>query len=114
MRDLPGCYVYYSSYEATLLYFSPNRNDASLSHYLTAGSAAGLGYWTYAYPFDTIKTKVQSGQTYSQVFKSIASNVSVLFRGFPIVVMRSIPVNAVSFMIYESTQKILKKSPYLN
>lgn len=109
MRDLPGCYVYYCSYEGTLLYFSPDRHDASISHYLAAGSAAGLGYWTYAYPFDTIKTKVQSGQTYSQVFKSISSNVSMLFRGYPVVVVRSIPVNAVNFMVYESVQKILKQ-----
>lgn len=62
LRDVPGCYVYYAAYEATLLYFSAQREKAKPIDYLMAGSVAGISYWTYACPFDVIKTKIQSSQ----------------------------------------------------
>lgn len=73
---------------------------------------AGFSYWAYAYPFDSIKTKIQSGQTYSQVFDRNTFKVLNLYRGLTVVLVRSIPVNAISFMVYESTQKLLKQSKY--
>ena len=66
--------------------------------YLAAGSTAGISYWTYACPFDYIKTKIQSGIPYSQIFHNL--KFRQLYRGYSVVLMRSIPVNAVSFMIY--------------
>lgn len=69
-----------------------------MHHYLAAGSTAGISYWTYACPFDYVKTKIQSGIPYSEIFSNL--KLSHLYRGYSVVLLRSVPVNSVSFMVY--------------
>lgn len=73
------------------------RKNANYSDYLMAGSIAGLSYWTIAYPFDVIKTKLQMGETVNDVFKNLRSTA---YRGFRVIALRSVIVNGFSFATF--------------
>ena len=65
MRQTIGSAIYYASYQNAVRqlckYQGNTRKNANYSDYLMAGSIAGLSFWTIAYPFDVIKTKLQMG-----------------------------------------------------
>lgn len=65
LRETIGSAFYYGSYENAVRqickYKGVPRRFADYSDYLLAGSIAGLSYWVMVYPFDVIKTKIQTG-----------------------------------------------------
>ena len=109
LRD-SGYGAYFAAYEATLMYFPPstppNEHDHSdltteadttfISHswstLLLAGGVAGIAGWLVTFPFDVVKTRVQSTpanapnnpyrSTWSTIVASCrAEGVGVFFRG---------------------------------
>ncbi|KAK7685802.1 hypothetical protein QCA50_011148 [Cerrena zonata] len=128
LRDV-GYGAYFAAYEATLMYFpsrkpSPHDHSSLMSEadstiashswpaLLTAGGLAGIAGWLGTFPFDVIKTRIQSTlgsgsenpyrNTWSTVVHSYRQEgFGVFFRGLAPTLVRAIPVNMVTFATFE-------------
>lgn len=81
-----------------------------------AGGVAGVVTWAFATPMDVVKARLQmsgaGGPEYSGVLHCIRvsireEGVRFLFKGLLLNSVRAFPVNAVTFLTYESLMKIL-------
>lgn len=97
MREAPSCALYYSTYQ--------NMREMEVP-ILFSGGIAGLCSWTFTYPLDTIKTKIQTGLTTS-IRQAIEEGN--LWKGFSFAAIRAVIVNAVGFYVYEQTLCLLTK-----
>ncbi|KAI0693388.1 mitochondrial carrier [Cerioporus squamosus] len=131
LRDT-GYGAYFAAYEATLRLWprpheppthdtadSPAKEVASTlaTHswpaMLVAGGMAGIAGWVVTFPFDVVKTRVQStppglpGNPYRSTWSTIvasyrAEGLGVFFRGLAPTLIRAIPVNMVTFTTFEA------------
>ncbi|OSD04946.1 mitochondrial carrier [Trametes coccinea BRFM310] len=122
LRDV-GYGAYFAAYEGTLRYWPrPHNADPageastlashSLAALLTAGGMAGVAGWVVTFPFDVVKTRIQSTaaaapnnpyrNTWSTIVSSYrAEGLGVFFRGLAPTLVRAIPVNMVTFTTFE-------------
>ena len=91
-REMIALSIYFSSYK----YFKERYNP------ILSGGLAGCVTWAPSYPFDVIKTRLQSGMasSYAEVFKQ-----GHLMRGFGICMVRAFILNAAGFYAYEWVKK---------
>lgn len=101
-RKVPGNVIFFSVYEKM------KKNNLP---YFVCGSIAGCMSWSFTYPIDTIKTRMQSG-TYSSITDAIKERK--LYRGFSICLCRAILVNGFGLMIYEKMSHTLKQTDRFN
>ncbi|KAH9913094.1 mitochondrial carrier [Epithele typhae] len=129
LRDI-GYGAYFTAYEATLRYWprphaphAPAKTregevEAAVASHswtalLTASGIAGVAGWIVTFPFDVVKTRVQStvaaepGNPYRTTWTTIvasyrAEGVGVFFRGLAPTLVRAIPVNMVTFATFEA------------
>ncbi len=82
---------------------------------LIAGGIGGTMYWVFNYPFDYVKTLMQTDKlgdfkypTMASVFKDQYQKfgISAFYKGYTICMMRSFPVNAAGLMTYRTMQKL--------
>jgi solute carrier family 25 (mitochondrial carnitine/acylcarnitine transporter), member 20/29 len=82
---------------------------------MIAGGVGGTSYWVFNYPFDYVKTLMQSDKLGDFKYKSMAHCFSeqykqggwrVFYKGYLICMMRSFPVNAASITVYRFMQKV--------
>ena len=92
-RESIACSLYFGTFNALR-----KNNDA-----FTSGSIAGIMSWLFTYPFDVIKTRIQSGD--SSTWKNAISKGG-LFKGLTICLIRSFIVNGSSFMAYDYIKKL--------
>jgi len=90
MREGVGFPVYYQSY-----YYCKEKYQMTT---LSAGGLSGLLSWTFCYPFDTIKTRIQSGQSISHLEAIKYGN---LWAGYRYCAMRAILTNSIGWSVYE-------------
>ena len=85
---------------------------------MTAGALAGYVFWLFGFPFDLIKTKIQTDSFVNPRFKSIsecvkqtysAGGIAGFYRGLLPCMLRAGPVNAGCFLAYESSLKFFTK-----
>ena len=126
LRDSPAFGVYFVTYEGIKYYFQPKDLKVNEIYYpdtftlLTAGAAAGITTWLITYPFDVIKSIIQttspykSAPTVRQVFNKYYNLYGYKFftRGLIATILRSIPVNAVTFVAYEHSLRLLGQVDY--
>ncbi|EKM50814.1 uncharacterized protein PHACADRAFT_130274 [Phanerochaete carnosa HHB-10118-sp] len=85
---------------------------------LLAGGLAGVVSWLVTFPFDVIKTRVQStvaparDHPYRTVFSTIVNSyrqegLAVFFRGLQPTLIRAIPVNMVTFATFETVVRAM-------
>ncbi|MEQ2263002.1 hypothetical protein XENORESO_001902, partial [Xenotaenia resolanae] len=83
---------------------------------LMAGGVAGVVTWACATPMDVVKARLQmsgaGGRQYSGVLHCIGVSLKeeggrVFFKGLLLNSVRAFPVNAITFLTYESLLKIL-------
>jgi solute carrier family 25 carnitine/acylcarnitine transporter 20/29 len=94
--------------------FTHNGN-VSLLGSLVAGACAGIGFWSFIYPVDYIKTLVQADSLDKPNFKGswhcareeVKKGYSVFFRGFGIMMARAAVVNSFGFLCFEVGKKIV-------
>ena len=94
--------------------------DPSVTAMLVAGAVAGVCGWGSTYPFDCIKSVTQTlpnGTPASErrmwvVAKGMyeRGGTQAFTRGFGATIFRSVPVNAVTFLVYESILTSFQKS----
>lgn len=82
------------------------RDHDSLALTVIAGSTAGVFSWMVVIPFDVMKTKMQADDTYKSSWHCVQHNYSKygwrsLFRGGWVLLARSVPINAATFLGFE-------------
>ena len=109
-RDGHGFGVYMVLYEA-ILHFSGGREKAGKFEQFMAGGLAGTLCWLSVLPFDVVKSRMQADDyarpkyrgMFDCMYKSYkADGLSVFSRGGLAMSVRAFPVNAVTFLVYES------------
>ena len=132
-REIPGSIIWFDSYKITTRtltkYFvndMDDENDAQVPMwiYLSGGAMAGLSYWTICYPFDLIKSLIQTEevdmtQIGGKKTKKSASfwrqlygryrqyGFRSLYNGFSVTIPRAIISNAAIFVSYEYCRNYL-------
>jgi len=114
-RNIPGCVVYFGCYEFISDYLKRHTTDSkdlSKSSVMIAGGVAGTLFWAAIFPFDLIKSRLQTDSTnrssrmYSSVFDCTTKIYQrggwrAFYRGFLPCIIRAFPTNAASFLAYE-------------
>ena len=124
-RNIPAIGCYFGFYEQTKKLFAQHLDrpvsQLSAGHLLLSGWSGGIGYWLFTYPIDAVKSVLQSeppnpAQRKHTHFVETArymytkqGGIPRFFQGYSVCVLRAGPANAVCFMLYEETSKILAK-----
>mmetsp|Transcript_9034 Transcript_9034/g.16832 ORF Transcript_9034/g.16832 Transcript_9034/m.16832 type:complete len:302 (-) Transcript_9034:173-1078(-) len=114
LRESLSYACYFGSYEATLRSYTPKGEQPTTMGILLAGSVSGLVVWGPVYPIDVVKTRIQACQkstpdsTWKCMQRILAKEgVNGFFRGFATTMVRAVPVNAITFLVFEQVQKSL-------
>lgn len=108
-REIPAFSVYFASYEAMTRQRDPAQPIGTL-HMMAAGGFAGVFSWLFTYPIDLIKSRLQvdgmgdGKYAYKGVCDCVvqtyrAEGMNGFFRGMTSTLIRSFPVNAVTFSV---------------
>lgn len=105
-REIPACSIYFGSH----FYFKNKFNKyfcKDISSFLSGG-ISGMACWFFTYPFDTIKTKIQTSNNLKVI--DIIKNTSIksYFNGIGIVLFRAAIANSITFYVYDRTIEFLK------
>eukprot|EP01025_Chloroclados_australasicus_P018447 TRINITY_DN19691_c0_g1_i1.p2 TRINITY_DN19691_c0_g1~~TRINITY_DN19691_c0_g1_i1.p2 ORF type:complete len:280 (-),score=11.39 TRINITY_DN19691_c0_g1_i1:143-982(-) len=110
IRDVPSFGVYFAVYEA----LKSRINATNLFNLLMAGGIAGVISWAVIYPFDVVKSRMQSGMysqqlTWQQCMVDCykKEGMKALVRGIGACSVRAFCVNAVIFVAYEYVIKLM-------
>ncbi|KAJ1990948.1 hypothetical protein H4R33_001529 [Dimargaris cristalligena] len=129
LRDIPGCAVYFTTYEAVRRQLSPRPTPgASVPAnpgwnlptpvvVLLAGGVAGIIDWAVTMPVDTLKSRLQTAPPgmYPRGIRDVARHLvqtegwSSLYRGIGPVMLRAFPANAACFAGYEAAMSVLSQ-----
>jgi len=117
VRNMIGVGSYFVFYEITRRWFTNDyeRQPTSME-VLVAGGAGGFAYWMLCYPVDVVKTMLQTDAldpAKRRYASSTAAARAVMeehgwrgfTRGMVPAVARSVPANAVGFLLYEQTKQ---------
>ncbi|XP_035693693.1 solute carrier family 25 member 48-like [Branchiostoma floridae] len=116
LRDVPGYAFYFIFYAMTCDLLRPSNGELGPVQFMLAGSVAGLATWASCSPMDVIKSRLQADGVHQKKYKGIIDctvrswregGPKVLFRGLGVNLLRSIPVNATTFLVYEYSMKLL-------
>uniref|UniRef100_A0A3P8SQ88 Solute carrier family 25 member 45 n=1 Tax=Amphiprion percula TaxID=161767 RepID=A0A3P8SQ88_AMPPE len=115
LRDVPCYGLYFLPYEVTRSALSESGQEPGSFAILMAGGVAGVVTWACATPMDVVKARLQmsgaGGRLYSGVLHCMRvsireEGVRVFFKGLLLNCLRAFPVNAITFLSYESLMKI--------
>lgn len=121
LRDIPANAAYFGFYEMArrgMVETGKTVNDLPAWKVLMAGGFGGMMYWITTFPFDVIKSKIQTDSTEvsQRKFKGISDAASKIYKaegfggfwkGIAPCMIRSFPANAVCFLLYEQTKKFM-------
>lgn len=113
-RDGVGSFAYFSVYEAIKRGLSPEGGSLSPFAVIMGGGFAGVCNWSIAIPFDTVKSRLQSGEargSMMKIGKDIVKNEGIhsLFQGIGPAMVRAFPANAACFLGMEVSKSALTK-----
>jgi len=108
LRNIPAFAVYFEFFEQAKTWVTPAGQQPSLFGTFLAGGWAGFGFWGIFYPFDVIKTRMQTDATFPKdrrykstidCFNQIYSQEGAkgFFKGYYPAVLRAVIVNACIF-----------------
>ena len=117
-REVPGNAVVFGVYEMLKQHFAGGRDTSNLGRgsLMVAGGISGAAFWLAVYPTNVVKSVIQvddfknpkfSGSI--DAFRKIMAleGVKGLYKGFGPAMARSVPANAVCFLVYEITRSSL-------
>jgi len=114
LRDSLGCGAFFALFEMSKERIAPTFGGRESSGtILASGALAGLGYWAFALPLDTLKTLVQTGAANSAreiILSSVERDgllrtVQGVFRGWQLAFGRGAPAAAVTLTVYTAAYK---------
>jgi len=116
LRNGLGTCAYFSAYE----HLKKNLTTHFTEHtkILISGGLSGAIYWISIYPLDVVKAKIQCASftelasqhanlrtSFTHILRT--EGVRGFWRGFGPCLLRSVPVNATTFLAFETTRKFL-------
>ena len=93
-------------YLGTYGYLRNKLPDTPLYHSLS-GMVAGSTQWLFLIPFDYIRTNIQCNVNHVTLLKTVSKSPLVLWKGTQYMILKSLPVNLVTMVIYEYLKKNL-------
>lgn len=126
-REVPGNAAWFGGYELGIFLLTPkggSKEDIHPAGVAAAGALGGMSYWFFPFPFDVVKSKIQTGThglpasasvNVASVFKQTLKTEGIrgLYSGCGMTTARAAPSNAVLFMAYELTMRLLRGQPLL-
>lgn len=114
-RDIPFNFAFLGSYETFLYLFAYQkgvaRNDLDAGALFVSGGLAGMTGWSVVFPFDSIKSRVQSapkgmsaGKLALQMLRH--EGVRAFYTGWSTAVMRAFPANAALLLGFELSHRL--------
>ena len=99
-REVPGYGIYFTMYEYLKNTFGVPTSYSPAIY----GALCGIASWTFIYPSDPIKTKMQNNSIgFKEALSIIIKHEGLmgLYRGMPLALFRAIPLHGGVFMGYE-------------
>lgn len=121
-REIPAYAVYFGLYETFMKGAEKkhgNRKKIPLLNVMGYGAISGFFLWLVTFPNDVIKTRMQADPIDDRKCRTIASTTNIIYRekgiggfykGLSPCLVRSLPINAATFLTFELVQKFLKKN----
>ena len=111
-RETPGFAIYFSVYE-NLKYHYYTKQDQEMPNIISFmfGGLSGAVAWTFIYPQDLVKTKIQSNYNSSESITKIIGNIykeggiRMFYKGFHLALLRAVPLHAGTFAMMEVLKK---------
>jgi solute carrier family 25 carnitine/acylcarnitine transporter 20/29 len=120
-REAVAYAVYFSMYDWCMKKLNPPEQKKPETYKIAmSGAFAGVCFWFSVYPIDLIKTKIQIDNFNNPVYKNTldcvrktykAQGFSGFWRGLGPCLVRSLPVNSGTFIVYESSLNFMKGTP---
>jgi hypothetical protein len=118
-KNITDISIYYRGYRAefsrsmigstlyTFIYGTLRSSISKENHnYFIFGCISSIGSWSVVYPFDTMRVIAQtSDYSYANIIKNTPFNG--FYKGFSVVVMRSIPSAGCGMVVYEKSKQLL-------
>lgn len=116
-REMPGYFVFFGGYEGTRHLLTPagkSKDDCGPLETMAAGAVGGLALWTFIFPADLVKSRIQVkglDSSFTSTTLEIIKNEGALalYSGLRPTLIRTIPATAVLFLVYENTKKLLHR-----
>ena len=115
-REAVAYAVYFSMYSWCLKKASGGK-DATTGQVAFSGAFAGVCFWLSVFPMDIVKTKIQIDNFVAPQYKSTMDCVRQMYRGQGFAgfwrgltpcVLRAVPVNSGTWIVYETSLGLLK------
>ncbi|XP_056278602.1 solute carrier family 25 member 45 [Pseudoliparis swirei] len=115
LRDIPFYGLYFLPYEVTRKALTQSGKEPGTFAIMMAGGVAGVVTWAFATPMDVVKVRLQMSGVEGRVYRGVLHCMSVSFReegarvffkGLLLNCLRAFPVNAVTFLSYESLMRM--------
>ena len=121
LRDSIGCGCFFVAMSFTQDELSARRHQQSssppsFSNSIISGAAAGVAYWLWALPVDTIKTWIQTGtcSNWRQAIQLAQHyGMSSLFSGYQVAYVRGVPSAAITVTTYSFVYQWLEQNKIL-
>jgi len=118
-REMPGYFAFFYGYELTRGLLAPKggtKDDVGPVGTAFAGGTAGLCLWTFIFPIDVVKTRIQvlaaagKQEGFAQTLRIIVrtEGFRALYSGLLPCVMRTYPANGALFVAVEYSRKLLR------
>jgi hypothetical protein len=100
-KNFLGTFVYTSTYGYLRTNVALNKHN-----YFLFGIISSLSSWSIIYPFDTVRVLYQCNNiSYKNIYNTYTFRG--LYKGFPLVVLRSVPSAGIGMLVYEKSRKYL-------
>ena len=120
LRELPAYMIYFGSYE-TLMQISERkygeRSKIPITNIVGYGAIAGVLLWLGTFPIDVVKSIIQAESYEKKKTINVAirdvyrrSGISGFFNGLTPCLMRAPPINAATFLAFETVMGLLRNT----
>jgi len=114
LREVPSMALYFGLYTSLKQLLTPSNGHIPVWGQILAGGTAGAMSWASIYPIDVVKTRLQTTSEFSNVRTCVTlmlqrEGVGSFFQGLSPCLVRSFPVNATIFFVYERIIRVSMK-----